>query len=302
MQKAGVDGVEVHAAHAHGMLGGFLSPQYNKRTDEYGGSLDARMRFLLEVIAEIRERCGRGFIIDVRLSGDEYTDGGLTLNDMIYVSRRLEKAGVDMLHVSGGTTINFLSPQYNKRTDEYGGSLDARMRFLLEVIAEIRERCGKDFIIDVRISGDEYTDGGLTLNDMIYVSRRLEKAGVDMIHVSGGTTIKRGSAIPAAGTKQARHADLSREIKKHVKIPVATVGRINEAWIAEELIEDGAADICMMGRANLCDAEFCNKAAAGRAEEVRPCIGCLRCLNGIMFGKPISCTATPTFRARSRSM
>ncbi len=210
---------------------------------------------------------------------------------------RMQKAGVDGVEVHAahahGMLGGFLSPQYNKRTDEYGGSLDARMRFLLEVIVEIRERCGKDFIIDVRISGDEYTDGGLTLNDMIYVSRRLEKAGVDMIHVSGGTTIKRGSAIPAAGTKQASHAVLSREIKKHVTIPVATVGRINEAWIAEELIEDGAADICMMGRANLCDAEFCNKAAAGRAEEVRPCIGCLRCLNGIMFGKPISCTVNP---------
>lgn len=210
---------------------------------------------------------------------------------------RMQKAGVDGVEVHAahahGMLGGFLSPQYNKRTDEYGGSLDARMRFLLEVIAEIRERCGKDFIIDVRISGDEYTDGGLTLNDMIYVSRRLEKAGADMIHVSGGTTIKRGSAIPAAGTKQASHADLSREIKKHVTIPVATVGRINEAWIAEELIEDGAADICMMGRANLCDAEFCNKAAAGRAEEARPCIGCLRCLNGIMFGKPISCTVNP---------
>ena len=157
----------------------------------------------------------------------------------------------------------------------------------------VHERCGKDFIIDVRISGDEYTDGGLTLNDMIYVSRRLEKAGVDMIHVSGGTTIKRGSAIPAAGTQQASHAACSREIKKHVNIPVATVGRINEAWIAEELIEDGAADICMMGRANLCDAEFCNKAAAGNADEIRPCIGCLRCLNGIMFGKRISCTVNP---------
>jgi len=210
---------------------------------------------------------------------------------------RMQKAGVDGVEVHAahahGMLGGFLSPQYNKRTDEYGGSLDARMRFLLEVIAEIRERCGKDFIIDVRISGDECTDGGLTLNDMIYVSRRLEKAGVDMLHVSGGTTIKRGSAIPAAGTKQASHAALSREIKKHVTIPVATVGRINEAWIAEELIEDGAADICMMGRANLCDAEFCNKAAAGRAEEVRPCIGCLRCLNGIMFGKPISCTVNP---------
>ena len=212
---------------------------------------------------------------------------------------RMQKAGVDGVEVHAahahGMLGGFLSPQYNKRTDEYGGSLDARMRFLLEVIAEIRERCGEDFIIDVRISGDEYTDGGLTLNDMIYVSRRLEKAGVDMIHVSGGTTIKRGSAIPAAGTKQASHAALSREIKKHVGIPVATVGRINEAWIAEELIEDGAADICMMGRANLCDAEFCNKAAAGRAEEVRPCIGCLRCLNGIMFGKRVACTVNPSF-------
>ena len=210
---------------------------------------------------------------------------------------RMQKAGVDGVEVHAahahGMLGGFLTPLYNKRTDEYGGSLDARMRFLLEVIAEIRERCGKDFIIDVRISGDEYTDGGLTLNDMIYVSRRLEKAGVDMIHVSGGTTIKRGSAIPAAGTQQASHAACSREIKKHVNIPVATVGRINEAWIAEELIEDGAADICMMGRANLCDAEFCNKAAAGNADEIRPCIGCLRCLNGIMFGKRISCTVNP---------
>ncbi len=210
---------------------------------------------------------------------------------------RMQKAGVDGVEVHAahahGMLGGFLTPLYNKRTDEYGGSLDARMRFLLEVIAEIRERCGKDFIIDVRISGDEYTDGGLTLNDMIYVSRRLEKAGVDMIRMSGGTTIKRGSAIPAAGTQQASHAACSREIKKHVNIPVATVGRINEAWIAEELIEDGAADICMMGRANLCDAEFCNKAAAGNADDIRPCIGCLRCLNGIMFGKRISCTVNP---------
>ena len=212
-------------------------------------------------------------------------------------AKRAQIAGADGVEIHAahahGLLGGFLSPLYNKRTDEYGGDIDHRLRLTLEVIEEVRRVCGKNFIIDVRISGDEYTDGGLTLNDMIYVSRRLEKAGVDMLHVSGGTTIKRGSAIPAAGTKQASHAALSREIKKHVTIPVATVGRINEAWIAEELIEDGAADICMMGRANLCDAEFCNKAAAGRAEEVRPCIGCLRCLNGIMFGKPISCTVNP---------
>ena len=108
---------------------------------------------------------------------------------------RAQQAGIDAIEVHGDRLVGSLcSAILNKRTDEYGGSLDARMRFLLEVIAEIRERCGKDFIIDVRISGDEYTDGGLTLNDMIYVSRRLEKAGVDMIHVSGGSPTRPASS------------------------------------------------------------------------------------------------------------
>lgn len=209
MLRAGTDGVEIHAAHAHGLLGGFLSPLYNKRTDEYGGDIDGRLKLTLDVVREVRERCGEGFIIDVRISGDERSEGGLTLDDMVYVAKQLERAGVDMLHVSGGTTI------------------------------------------------------------------------------------KRGSAIPGNGTRPASHADLSREIKRRVSIPVATVGRITEAWVAEELIENGAADACMMGRANVCDARFAEKAAAGRTADIRPCIGCLRCLNGIMFGKPISCTVNP---------
>lgn len=212
-------------------------------------------------------------------------------------AERMRRAGTDGVEIHAahahGLLGGFLSPTYNKRTDEYGGDLDGRLKLTLDVVREVRERCGGDFIIDVRISGDEYSDGGLTLTDMCYVAKQLERAGVDMLHVSGGTTIKRGSAIPAPGTKQGSHAALSREIKRHVSIPVATVGRVNEAWVAEELLEDGAADICMMGRANLCDAEFCNKAAAGRTADIRPCIGCLRCLTGIMFGKPIACTVNP---------
>ena len=154
--------------------------------------------------------------------------------------------------------------------------------------------CGRDFIIDVRISGDEYSDGGLTLNDMVYVSKKLEEATVDFIHVSGGNTIKRGSSMPASGTAPAPHMNASEEIKKHVNIPVATVSRINEPWIADELIANGKTDICMIGRPNLCDSEFANKSKAGRVEEIRPCIGCGRCLTGIMFGKPISCTVNPS--------
>ena len=212
---------------------------------------------------------------------------------------RVKQAGGDGVEIHAahahGLLGGFLSPQYNKRTDEYGGDINGRLRLTLEVIEEVRRVCGEDFIIDVRISGDEYSDGGLNINDMIYVSKQLEKAGVDMLHVSGGTTIARGSSIPAPGTKLGTHSDLSEEIKKYVHIPVTSVGRILEPWFAEEMIANGKADACMIGRANLCDPEFVNKAMEGRDEDIRPCIGCLRCLNGIMFGKRVSCTMNPSF-------
>ena len=212
---------------------------------------------------------------------------------------RVKKAGGDGVEIHAahahGLLGGFLSPLYNKRTDEYGGNIDARLRLTLEVIEAVREKCGEDFIIDIRISGDEYSDGGLNINDMIYVAKQLEAHGVDMLHVSGGTTIARGSSIPAPGTKMGSHSALSAEIKKYVSIPVATVGRITEPWIAEELIANGKTDACMIGRPNLCDPEFSNKAKAGKPEDIRPCIGCLRCLNGIMFGKPVACTMNPSF-------
>lgn len=212
---------------------------------------------------------------------------------------RVKQAGGDGVEIHAahahGLLGGFLSPLYNKRTDEYGGDINGRLKLTLEVISEVRKVCGEDFIIDVRISGDEYCDGGLNINDMIYVSKQLEKAGADMLHVSGGTTIAKGSSIPAPGTKMGSHAALSEEIKKYVSIPVATVGRIVEPWIAEELIANGKADACMIGRANLCDPEFALKAYEGREEDIRPCIGCLRCLNGIMFGKRVACTMNPSF-------
>ena len=210
----------------------------------------------------------------------------------------MKQAGGDGVEIHAahahGLLGGFLSPLYNKRTDAYGGDLHGRLRLTLEVIEEVRKMCGKDFIIDVRISGDEYTDGGQNLNDAVYVAKQLEKAGVDFIHVSGGTTIMRGSSIPAPGTPMGSHSKVGEEIKKQVSIPVATVGRITEPWFAEELIANGKADICMIGRANLCDPEFVQKACEGREDEIRPCIGCLRCLNGIMFGKRVACTVNPS--------
>ena len=212
---------------------------------------------------------------------------------------RVKQAGGDGVEIHAahahGLLGGFLSPLFNKRCDEYGGDINGRLRLTLEVIAEVRRICGEDFIIDVRISGDEYSDGGLNINDATYIAKQLEKAGADMLHVSGGLTIKRGSSIPAPGTKQGSHAELARYIKKHVSIPVATVGRITEAWMAEEIIANEMADAVMIGRANLCDPEFVNKSYEGRELEIRPCIGCLKCLNGVMFGKRVACSVNPSF-------
>lgn len=214
---------------------------------------------------------------------------------------RFKQAGGDGVEIQAahahGLLGGFLTPLYNKRTDEYGGDINGRLRLTLEVIREIRKTCGEEFLMDVRISGDEYSEGGLTLNDMIYVSKQLEAAGVDFIHVSGGNTVKRGSSMPAPGTPPAPHAHAAEEIRKHLHIPVSTVARINEPWIAEELIANGKTDICMIGRPNLCDSEFANKAFAGKTDDIRPCIGCGRCLTGIMFGKPIACTVNPSVQS-----
>ena len=212
---------------------------------------------------------------------------------------RVKAAGGDGVEVHAahahGLLGGFLSPLYNKRCDEYGGDIDGRLKLTLEVIEEVRRVCGPDFIIDVRISGDEYSDGGLNINDMTYVAKELERVGVDMLHVSGGNTVKKGSSMPAPGSKQGSHTHLSEYIKRQVSIPVATVGRITEPWIANEIIANGLADACMIGRANLCDPEFANKAYDGRIDEIKPCIGCTRCLNGIMFGKRVQCSVNPSF-------
>lgn len=214
---------------------------------------------------------------------------------------RFKQAGGDGVEIQAahahGLLGGFLTPLYNKRTDEYGGDINGRLRLTLEVIREVRKMCGEDFLIDVRISGDEYSDGGLTLNDMIYVSKQLEAEGAAFIHVSGGNTIKRGSSMPAPGTSPAPHAHAAEEIRRHLHIPVSTVARINEPWIAEELIANGKTDICMIGRPNLCDSEFANKAFAGKTDDIRPCIGCGRCLTGIMFGRPIACTVNPSVQS-----
>lgn len=210
---------------------------------------------------------------------------------------RAKKAGLDgvEIHAAHAHALigGFLSPLYNKRIDAYGGDITHRIRLLLEVIENVRKKCGREFPIDVRISGDDYEDGGQSLHEGVYIAKRLQEAGVDMIHVSGGTTIHRASSITPPGTPQASHIEAARKIKKAVNIPVATVGRLNEPWILEEVLQNGDADICMVGRSLLCDSEFVNKVKADTLEDIRPCIGCLGCLSSAMLQPNVECAMNP---------
>lgn len=225
------------------------------------------------------------------------------INNFAEAALRAKEAGCDAveIHAAHAHALlgGFLSPLYNKRTDEYGGDVDCRMRLLLEVIAKVREFCGKDFPISVRISGDDYEVGGQALVEGVYISKKLEEASVDMIHVSGGTTVHRASSITPPGSPQGSHINAASEIKKYVNIPVATVGRLNEPWVAEEMIANGKADIAVMGRALLCDSEFANKAQEGRLDEIRPCIGCLGCLSSVMFTDHVTCGINPSLEVEN---
>lgn len=212
-------------------------------------------------------------------------------------AKRAKQAGLDgvEIHAAHAHALigGFLSPLYNKRIDEYGGDITHRIRLLLEVIENVRKKCGSDFPIIVRISGDDYEDGGQSLHEGCYIARKVEEAGANMIHVSGGTTIHRGSSITPPGTPQASHVRSSAEIKKCVKIPVATVGRLNEPWLLEEVLQRDLADICMVGRSLLCDPDFVNKIMLDQEEDIRPCIGCLGCLSSTMLKDHIECAVNP---------
>lgn len=208
-------------------------------------------------------------------------------------------AGADgvLLHGAHGYLINsFLSPYLNKRTDEYGGSLENRMRFLLEIIRGIRERCGV-FPLGVRLSVEEFLGKeGNDLEESCRICEILEKAGVDFIDVSCGG-IPGSSDVCATiepGTyEQCWKRYMAAELKKHVNIPVIAVCNIKEPEIAEQLLMDGCCDFVGVGRGHLADPEWCNKARSGKAETVRKCIGCLCCFQEIINSRHVKCAVNP---------
>ena len=212
---------------------------------------------------------------------------------------RAKKAGFDgvEIHAGHGYLLNqFFSLRTNKRDDEYGRqSFENRTRAAVEIIREVRKRCGEDFIVGFRLNGNDYIPEGLEIEDVIQIAKILEKEGVDLINISGGVfDSPRFPVVPYMNYPRGcfvNNANLVKEALNHTT--VAVVGRINTPEAAEKILKENKADLVCIGRALIADPEFPNKIKEGKEESIRTCIGCNTCLNQIMTEQQVQCAINP---------
>jgi 2,4-dienoyl-CoA reductase-like NADH-dependent reductase (Old Yellow Enzyme family)/thioredoxin reductase len=212
-------------------------------------------------------------------------------------ARRCREAGFDFIEIHGahGYLINqFMAPNSNVRTDEYGGSFENRTRFLFEIIDAIREKAGKGYPVGIRINGNDYIENGWELKDTVRLAPMLEKAGVVYLHISGGVYGSTELTIPSMYTPQGCFVHLAEAVEKVVEIPVITVGRIKDPEHANQILKEGKADMVSMGRSFLADPQYPRKARQGNFSQIRPCVGCcLGCIHAVLAKEPGSCVVNP---------
>ncbi|MCI5760574.1 MAG: FAD-dependent oxidoreductase [Eubacterium sp.] len=213
-----------------------------------------------------------------------------------HVAGLAKRAGFEMIMIHGGHgwLINqFLSPLFNHRTDEYGGSLENRTRFAVEVLQSVREAVGPFFPVEFRMSGAEFTEGGYGLDEGVRIAQAIEPYA-DIIHVSAGTYQKTfGITHPSMFEDHGRNVYLAAEIRKHVHKPVATIGGLNDPAQMEEIIASGKADIVYMGRALLADPFLPRKINEGREDEIVRCLRCFTCMAERAATSTRRCTVNP---------
>ncbi len=213
-----------------------------------------------------------------------------------HVAGLARRAGFEMLMIHGGHgwLINqFLSPLFNHRQDEYGGSLENRCRFAVEVLKAVREAVGPFFPIEFRMSGAEFVENGYDIDEGVRIAQAVEPY-VDLIHVSAGTYQKTfGITHPSMFTDHGRNVFLAAEIKKHVSKPVATIGGLNDPAQMEEIIASGKADVVYMARALLADPFLPRKVVEGRDEEIVRCLRCFTCMAERAATSTRRCTVNP---------
>ncbi len=219
-----------------------------------------------------------------------------TIADYARCARLAQKAGYDGVEIMGseGYLINqFIAPKTNHRTDEWGGPFENRIRFAVEIVRRTREKVGPNFIIVFRLSMLDLVEDGSTWEEVVQLAKAIEAAGATIINTGIGWHEAR---IPTIATMVPRAAFtwVTRRMKGEVKIPLVTTNRINAPDVAEEVLARGDADMVSMARPFLADAEFVNKAAAGRADEINTCIACNQaCLDHIFQRQTCSCLVNP---------
>lgn len=199
---------------------------------------------------------------------------------------RARKAGFDGIEFcgcSGYLISQFLSPLTNRREDQYGGSLEKRTRFITDILKQTRNRTGPDFNICVKFDAEDGMKGGKTLHDARRIAPMLVKAGADRLHIWAGWHEASRPMLPMFVSRGA-FSYLAKEIKQTVTVPVATVGRINDPFVAADILESGHADLIGLGRPLLCDPEFVLKTRNGEPEAIRKCIACCHCFDQMMVG------------------
>ncbi|MYC86571.1 MAG: NAD(P)-binding protein [Acidimicrobiia bacterium] len=221
------------------------------------------------------------------------------IGDFARAAERCLAAGVDMIHLHGAHGYllgQFLSPQSNRRTDGYGGSLANRARFPLEVLAAVRQVVGPAYPIGYRISAAEYVKGGLEADESARFAVMLADAGIDLIDVAGGTyesmsKIFQGPEAPKGGfVKEA--AVIRRAVGD--RVPVSVAQRMNDPVFADRVMEREGFEYVTLARAFHADPDYVRKLNEGRADEILPCIGCNTCVNLTVARTPAGCAANPT--------
>ena len=214
---------------------------------------------------------------------------------------RMKRAGLDGIEVAashGYLVAQFLSPYINRRNDEYGGSFNNRLRFVKEIVDDIRTKVGVDMVVGIRISGDELTTDGLEADEVLAICESLSRDGaLDYFNITSGSSRQRAAAIhivPPMSTELGLTVPFAAAIKKRISQPVLAVGRINHAPAAEQILASGQADLCGMTRAMITDPQMPNKLIAGKVDAVRVCIGCNQaCIDRMHRGFGVSCIQHP---------
>lgn len=224
---------------------------------------------------------------------------GEIVDGFAQAARRMAEAGADGVEIvasHGYLPAQFMNPRVNLRQDQYGGALDNRLRFTREAISAIRAQVPEQFIVGMRMSGDEHDEDGMVEDESVTIARALAPE-LDYLNVIAGTSATASGAthiVPSMANSTGYVAPFAQKVKQVTGRPVFVAGRINQPQIAEQVLASGSADMCGMTRAMIADPEMANKAKAGKVDDIRACIGCNQaCIGHFQLGLSISCIQHP---------